>query len=467
MAYKELNECFKAIEDFNSALAHSRKSFSCLLDQAECLITVDQLDEATRALELYMLTKPGSARAYVLKGMIYEKEGFFSKAEDEYTRALHYDANYAPALDKRANVLVRSGKPRQAVEDLDALAAITPKQPEVFMNRARLFVKLKDYAAALRDYDYAESLAPRDRRIRKEKVLVYFKTYQPRKALDTLSRDPSSQGEDLDVQILHARAHILLQDYAEAEKILKQVMSKDARNGQAYLYSALIFKSRKLLDEALAYLNRATELEPSLVEAYKERARIFADLGESVRAAADLTTAGNLDPADGEIFALRGVTFVERGLCDAAIDDFTRALTSIPNDPRILFDRAVAYLHKDEAVYALADLDEVLRVTPRSARAWSLHGVANYMLGKADQAGKDLEEATTINPDDPQVWNNRGFFMYRTGNQKGAMDSLNRALQLSPQYKQARYNLGLVLKKEETLDAPSAGAPVTNPHSKE
>ncbi len=114
----------------------------------------------SRVLETVLLTVPATARAYVLKGMIYEKEGFLSKAEDEYTRALDYDSESFSALDMRARLLLREGKPRKALDDMNALSRLAPKDPDVFMTRARIHVKLKDYGAALADYARVESLTP-------------------------------------------------------------------------------------------------------------------------------------------------------------------------------------------------------------------------------------------------------------------------------------------------------------------
>lgn len=454
MAHKELKDYYRAIEDFTSALAHSPRAFPALIEKAECLIMVDQLDEASRDLEYYLLTKPGTARAYVLKGMIYEKEGFLGKAEDEYTRALHYESASTLALDARAKVLVREGKPRRALEDMDNLIRIVRDRPDYYMTRARVYVKLKDYASALEDYGKVLSLSPGDDRVMKEKVLVYFKTNQPQKALDVLSGFASRGGQDAEARVLQARAHILLKHYDKAERILNDVLRTVPGYAPAYLYSGMVLIRRDRPDEALSRLNRAIELDSSFAEAFKERARIFITLGELVRAATDLTSAVNLDPADGELFALRGFTSLKRMLYDAAIEDFSRALESLPGDPRIHYDRAVAFVLRDENEAALKDLEEVLRAQPESGRALALKGVALFALGQKDEAREDLDKAVAVSAGDPVVWNNRGFFLHKMGDEKEAMESFNRALQLDAAYSRARYNLGLVLKKEEAPSLP-------------
>ena len=293
MAYKTMNDCFRAIEDLDASLAHSRsrKALEVLLEKAHRLILIDQLDEAVRVLETVFLTAPATARAYVLKGMIYEKESFLSKAEDEYTRALDYDSESISALDMRARVLLREGKPRKSLEDMNALSKLAPKDPDVFMTRARIYVKLKEYPAALADYTRVESLSPGDDRVIKEKVPVFFKMDQAQKALSALTAYGATHPDDVDALVLEARAHILLKAYHKAEQILKRARTKRPLHAPVYLYMGVVLARNQDPDHALENLNRAIELDPTLVEAYKERARTFTELGEPVRAAIDLTAA--------------------------------------------------------------------------------------------------------------------------------------------------------------------------------
>ena len=152
MHIRKSKTIFEAVEDFNHSLAYTRKIIPPLLEKAYCLILLDQFDEASKVLEVVLSTNPGMAKPYVLKGMIYEKEGFLAKAEDEYTRALHYDSQSTMALEMRAKLLLREGKPRKALEDANSWSRLDPDNPEVFLTRARINVKLKDYRPALADY---------------------------------------------------------------------------------------------------------------------------------------------------------------------------------------------------------------------------------------------------------------------------------------------------------------------------
>jgi regulator of sirC expression with transglutaminase-like and TPR domain len=82
----------------------------------------------------------------------------------------------------RARLLLREGKPRKALDDMNALSRLAPKDPDVFMTRARIHVKLKDSGAALADYALVEYLTPGDDRVLKEKVPVFFRINPKRRA---------------------------------------------------------------------------------------------------------------------------------------------------------------------------------------------------------------------------------------------------------------------------------------------
>jgi len=468
LAYKELKDYFRAIEHFNYCLAFTRHIVPVVLEKTHCLILLDQLDEASGVLELALAAAPGMGQPYVLKGMIYEKEGQLVKAEDEFTRALNFEPQSVSALEMRANVRIKQGKPIKALEDTSALIRLSPDKPEAFLTRARIHVKLKEYQAALDDYLHVESLRPDDASVVKERVLVFFQTDNAQKALEVLSSLSARHPEDVEALALMARAYILLKNVPEAERILKQALAKNASYAPAYLYNGLALARKKDVDGALANLKRAIDLEPTLVEAYKERARIFLSLKENVRAATDLTAAANLDPGDGEIPALRGLTCMDRMLYDAAVADFTRALEATPGDSRILYDRAVAYILKDEQEAALKDLEAVLLVKPNAARALCMRGIIYYHLGKIIEAGQDFQRAVDAAPYDPLLWNNRGFFLYKTNDHKAALACFNQALQLNPDYKSAQHNLRVLMQKNEAPILPvhaSGGVPHIWPHS--
>ncbi len=459
MAFKSVKDYFRAIEDFDSSVANSGKHPDAPVEKAYCLIMIDQLDEARRVVDRILTTRPGSAQVYVLKGMIYERQGSISRAADEYTRALAYDANYIPALRLRANALVREGKPRKGLDDLNTLAQLEKSNPDILLNRARVQTKLNNFSAALSDYGHVESLRPGNETVIKEKVDTLFKADKPEKALESVSAFVSKHPDDVEGLVLLARAYIILNNSAAAEKNLRLALVKQPTWAPAYLYLGVILAGKRDHDRALESLNRAIELDQSLTEAYKERAKIFIELKEPVPAGLDLTSALDLDPADAETLVLRASTFMERMLYEAAIADYTKALELTPGDLRILYERASAYARSTEFEPALADLNSLVLANNDFARAFTLRGVVNYELGRLPQAREDFDKSVALNPRDPYALNNRGFFHFKLDELRQATEDYKKALELQPNYETAKYNLNSLLTRIESEEQTTSGPP--------
>lgn len=444
MAYKETGDCFKAIQDFDSAFAHFRGAYPALIEKAECLLQLDQVDEASRILELHLLSRPDSARGYVLKGRIFEKEGFPTKAEDEYSRALYYEPRMAAALEARARVRLALGKISDSLADATQWLELSPRNKEALLLRARVQSKLKNYSEALRDFTLAEQIDPGDERILRDKVELYLKTKQPDAVLASLALRPKADQETPQFLVIQARALILKELFAQAEKLLKKAVSLDEAYAPVFLSLAEMRFLERDHDGALEYLNRALALDSKLVEAYKQRARIFLELGEAGRASNDLTEAARLDPADGEILLLSGKAHLARLLYERAAEDFGHAIVSLPRDIRPFFYRALTFIRLGEYSTALPDLEAVLKEKPNSPRALSMRGVVWYRLGDNAKASQDFERSLILDPDDPVLLNNRGYFFYKTGQYEVAMRDFEKALRVKDDYATAQINLECV-----------------------
>ncbi len=455
LLYKNQKDFFRAIEDFDSSLGILKRNYQALIEKAECLIGVDQLDQATLALDTYLLNMPGVARAYVLKGLIFEKDGSLIRAEDEFTRALNFDPYSALALEHRARLYLREGKPRKALEDIKTWSRISPNNPDLYIFRAEVQIKLRDFESALADYARAETLRPDDL-VRKQKTLLYLKIDKPEAALSAANKILESRPEDLEALILAARSQTQSNRFKSADALLRKALRINPNFSEANLFMGLLKGKQGDYDEALEYLNRSIELEPKSAEAYKERARIFFKLSDYLRSEVDLNAAIENDPSDAESLSMRAMTFYQRMLYDAAIHDLSTVLEGLQNDSRTLYNRAVCYLKRDEPETALADINNLLRQHPEHARALNLRGVIHGMMGMTNLAVSDLNASIALAPLDPTLWNNIGFYKFRLGNYQGARDDFMKALELDPQFVSARNNLAQAYDRmSEPMDIKS------------
>ena len=121
-------------------------------------------DEA-RALELLNRIIERDARyvpAYVLKSTIYQTRGDWTAAEQALLTA-EQKAPPSPVVNfNLGNIYFLQGEFNKAVESFTRAVQINPAFNEAYINRANAYMKLKDYPAALADYEKFLSLTGKE-----------------------------------------------------------------------------------------------------------------------------------------------------------------------------------------------------------------------------------------------------------------------------------------------------------------
>jgi len=110
------------------------------------------------------------------------------------------------------------------------------------------------------------------------------------------------------------------------------------------------------LDDALAYLNSAIQLDSLDAELYFLRSRVHKFLIDWIPAEEDLSRAIELDPDFTEAYAARGNVNIDMGYTEQAISDLTKAIELSPNSASYYEARAFAYQMSGEPEKAENDL---------------------------------------------------------------------------------------------------------------
>ncbi|HXI09549.1 MAG TPA: tetratricopeptide repeat protein [Thermodesulfobacteriota bacterium] len=163
--------------------------------------------------------------------------------------------------------------------------------PLIYNNRGLAYRKLKDYPAALADFDRALSINP-----------GFYYSYVNR----GLVRGDMSE---FDAAIADfGRAVSLKPDYAEA-----------------YYYRAIAEFNKGLFPEVFADLTEAIKLKPGYADAYSKRGLAHYSLGHYESALEDFSKAASLEPANGAVFYNLGLAASKAGADATAAESFKRA----------------------------------------------------------------------------------------------------------------------------------------------
>ncbi|MFB6878957.1 tetratricopeptide repeat protein, partial [Streptomyces sp. NPDC056323] len=187
------------------------------------------------------------------------------------------------------------------------------------------------------------------------------------------------------------------------------------------------------LDEAVADLTAALDLDPQYSWALAQRGITHRKAGRFDEAIADLTAALDLDPTLSWALAQRGEAHREAGRFDEAIASFTASLDLNPQSAWALASRGMAHRQAGRFDEAIADLTAALDLDPKDAWALAQRGIAHRKAGRFDEAIADLTAAINLDPTLSWALAHRGEAHREAGRFDEAIASFTASLDLNPQ----------------------------------
>ena len=139
------------------------------------------------------LKKYPIAEAYYNRGMLYELQGDYLKALDDFTEAVKIYTLYDAAYNNRGNIYYKLGQYDRAIEDYNRALKIKPVA-KIYKNRGLSYSATGNYTRALEDYSKAINLDPDSIEAYQNRGIIYGMMKHYDKAIEDftniLSIDP-------------------------------------------------------------------------------------------------------------------------------------------------------------------------------------------------------------------------------------------------------------------------------------
>ncbi|OIP75986.1 MAG: hypothetical protein AUK06_00845 [Parcubacteria group bacterium CG2_30_36_18] len=239
------------------------------------------------------------------------------------------------------------------------------------------------------------------------------------------------------------------------------------------------------LTQALNYINRAGELNPSVDTYWRDLSQLYLaktnlisqdpNLSlEEKRRLANLAIVDGAEAINRAIkeapmnvanwnvrgFFYRNLIGIE-GAGDLSLGSYQKATQLEPASPFAFGEKGRVYiliaqelsqkgqepLRRENLDLAVEDLEAAIELKPDYAPAHYLLAVVYDQQGNLDQAISKLEETKIITPQDPGVAFQLGLLYWRSQQFEKAQEEFERAVNLNPDYSNAKYMLGLVYDK--------------------
>ena len=263
------------------------------------------LDRALADAERAVALDPKEAMGWCVRGSMRGEKGDLDSALADLTQAIELDANLGIAYVNRGIARTKRSELDLAVTDLTRAIELDEKDANAWIERAKAYLYLGDAARGVDDANRAIELKPLNAN-----------------AWRTRAMCRASAGRT-DGAIADARRALeLAPDDAWALQTLGGALGNRDGPGD--------------LDEALAALEQATRLDPTLALAWANRGALIYEKKHDMKAALpDLTRAVELDPGDLPSLGRRGFARAATGDEAGASDDLARVVREAPPGPDV------------------------------------------------------------------------------------------------------------------------------------
>jgi tetratricopeptide (TPR) repeat protein len=197
---------------------------------------------------------------------------------------------------------------------------------------------------------------------------------------------------------------------ATAVAPLERILARNDSPAEAHYLLGVVYRDTQNLEGAVAALEQAVAIAPSLTPAREELADLYRTLGRHVDEMRELQALASQDPREDRRLAI-ALAEARSGQFDGALGTLSDSLTRAPNDSRVHLAIGRVHLARAERAVdpvsvarALAALETALGGTAGRSEGLALYGRALFLAGDLEESERILREAVATSPVDIEAF---------------------------------------------------------------
>ena len=360
------------------------------------------------------------------KGDLALRLGNSEEAYLHYTNAIQLDRSFADAYMKRANLLTRTGRYNEALQDIDVAYDLNPMSEYIIDSRAKLqnlMSEYKDGVLLATPDDYAVAM-------RLDRIDAWIDAGRPDTALVELDSLIIEHPHDTLLHLKKGFIHYGLGATDSAMASADRALSLNVRSPYAHDLRGLALMQEGRYQEAVAAFTAAITAWPSFEMAYFNRATAYRMLGMTDAALHDMDTAMKFGQDKVHFLANRALIHKEMGHLEKAEADYTAALEVDSLSADLHFNRSFARKHLGDRAGAMRDAEAALGLNQSDPKAWNMKGDLHTLFGEYMEAIEHYSRAIGLSPDSAVDHYDRGMAYLMSYRLLQGCDDLRRAHEL-------------------------------------
>ncbi len=296
-----------------------------------------------------------------------------------------------------ARRLAQQGKYDEAIAQLQALAAKSPKPAGVDHELGVAYYKKGDYLKAAESLKQAIADDANDKEAIQLTGLSYYLAGRPTEAIPYLEQVQTWYPRaNVDASYVLGTSYIQAKDYPNARKSFARMFDVPPDSGAAYLVTARMLFRQEFIPIAEDYAQKAIAADPKLPLAHQLLGEIYMFNSKIPEAITEFQKELVINPTYSAVYYKLGDAYSRVQKYDDAERQLQRSiwLDASSTGPYILLGKVLE--KKGEAVLALRTLQRAVTMDPNNPMTHQLLGQAYRDMGKADEAEQELKTAEQL-----------------------------------------------------------------------
>jgi tetratricopeptide (TPR) repeat protein len=410
-------------------------------------VTADKMDDLYRAVFEYQSALEADSLSpflYIALAQDYVILGKVPQALDLTARALDIEADYKPALELRAGLLVNTDRWTEALTLYEHLARLDTTQVEYPFQLLRLYLMN-------RDFDCADAMYQRIAAVQGESKQLLFQVATALLLSDSVLRaipymELLSRMDTTDASVIYTLGtlYLLRSDTALAQTHFEKAVTLDSSIARFWMGLAMLQMDRGHQDAAEQILLKAIEKIPNDAGLWNLLGTCQNAAGKTDEAVRSLQETLRLDSTNYSAFGILALIYDRMDSIEKVQDLYERALQL--SDSAAVFLNNYAYSlseHGKDLEHAKVMAERACAEEPTNASFLDTMGWIFFKMGDHKSAIRWLKKAQKAEPKSAPILEHLGDVYQDSGAPSKARAYYRKALKWDPHNETLRRKLGL------------------------
>ena len=423
MLKKKINDAVMQV--YNKQLQAEPGDYATRFARAYQYFNNDGVDEALADINQAIKDCPEKERevlydAYLLRAKIYDQKGEYDLEYEDLKAAFQINSTNPNVVDMIAKLALKKGDYKTAETNFNAILRMSPQNYDALYGLARVAAKTNDYQKAQEYCDRAVKLFPTEPQVYINRAHVFMMLGQYKVAAQDLIL-AMSVGED-ESKAVSAIINMSDEHYDDVMNALQNSIDNAPSVGTFYYLRYSIAMRHLHYGQALRDIKKIISKNfYDDASIYQDAAKCQFEMGLFDMALVNIDKALSKDASDIASLVLKARIVEHQGTgknFDAALGVLTRASRISATDPAILLAKARIYLAQRKQPEALETLNTLLAAHPTNNEALLLRGwLYKYRMRDAESALADFGMMLNNGSDMASL---KGFALHELGREEEA-----------------------------------------------